>query len=817
MKKFSIIIALILKCTIILYAQTDQNLSFIVKDSLSGNQNSYSFHILEIENLINNKNYDSAETILLKPQFKLDDQVKYNFLGMIAYKKNEKLKAKKFWILSTKNNEYLFQSYKNLGMYYSYEGEVDNAINYYEYALSIIGERDIEILLNLAYLYRAKGDYNRALSIWSAIKVLKPTLYVNSEVAYLYHLRGKNKKAIEIFEFLKNKKLLKEWGYILLIQLYENNFITKSISTAKSGLKEYPKSDKITYEYLRILLENRLYKDAKFLINTYSLKNNNNSKIQGLVLDYFIATKNKKMLFNTLDLDSNNFQLDTLITKKFNLSNLDSKSEENLVKFLFSEKKYRKLIKQNKFNHFINNDLIFLLAKSFLAIGNKKKFISTIEKLYEIKENNIDDEFMLVYSFSSAFQKQWGKANSAIKSIPIVDGGTYLRILRKIFKNNDSIMIKKIAPYVILNNTDETGDKKLDQYLKIMQGKILSDTIKFTKKYLNLNVYELIGDNYFRKNNFSEALKYFKKDNYSLKSDKYYQKYKQALCYNRLNDIKNSKRILLELNTKENSEQYLHKLLIGFYFANSGDMKKAIMIWEGLEKYGIKDFNLSRNLALAYDEENEYEKSLSKLKKLFNDNPDSLGLLNDISKIYKKRGNTEQSMAYNSYKKPGLNTINNEKLKKLYKKYLLIKNKTLEQELTIFRYYYNNNQNTNGIKFFETSKYLKKYSLSLKLDYVKMLILNYDLKKAYKYLKKLEPYKNDKVYYLQVVALCQANKEEKSIKIIDKISDKKYKLASKIIYNSVKHNCDEVKNLYLEFVKYKTKIYFFNMMNRCKY
>ena len=170
-------------------------------------------------------------------------------LGEIHNERNESEKALEYELQSLKimkeMNDYqgMAASYNKIGNFYKNLNDNDQALTYYKKSLEFNrksaagkeGNQDDDILVDIAFIYQAKGEYDEALKyLFSALEIRQArgdfvnSARVNHEISYTYQALGRLKLAKEYaamaVRWLEREKAydLLEKSYKLLSDIYLN-------------------------------------------------------------------------------------------------------------------------------------------------------------------------------------------------------------------------------------------------------------------------------------------------------------------------------------------------------------------------------------------------------------------------------------------------------------------------------------------------------------------------------------------------------------------------------------------------------------------
>ena len=129
----------------------------------------------------------------------------------------------------------LATSYNKIGNLYKNLSDNDQALEYYKKSLEMNqkmgesedGNNDDDILMNIAFIYQAKGDYNEALKyLFDALEIRKSredfvsSALVNHEISYTYQALGRLKPAKEYAE-MAVAWTEREKAYEVLVKSYK--------------------------------------------------------------------------------------------------------------------------------------------------------------------------------------------------------------------------------------------------------------------------------------------------------------------------------------------------------------------------------------------------------------------------------------------------------------------------------------------------------------------------------------------------------------------------------------------------------------------
>ena len=190
-------------------------------------------------------------------------------LGEIHDKSNESEKSLEYELQSlglkkeTGDIRGMAASYNKIGDFYKNLNDNDQALEYYKRSLELNqqieeeGKQDDDILMNIAFIHQAKGEYNEALGyLFQALEIRRAqedfirSARVNHEISYTYQALGRLKLAREYAE-MAVRWLEREKAYEVLVESYKLlSDIYLSANDDEQALKYYKKHSEIMRQLL---------------------------------------------------------------------------------------------------------------------------------------------------------------------------------------------------------------------------------------------------------------------------------------------------------------------------------------------------------------------------------------------------------------------------------------------------------------------------------------------------------------------------------------------------------------------------------------
>lgn len=368
-----------------------------------------------------------------------------NIAGEIAIKKNNlKLKANYFNILGN--------YYFTLHEHHSNRKQLDSAVKYYNYAISIWSQKNdirnlIKPLTNLGYAYQLKGKWKDAVILYKKVEYLSDSMGLFPEKLVLY----------------------------------------KNISETYYDLAEY----KSASDYMRklILLKDSVQKNE---LNAYSIQ---------LDKQYQLETKTKTILEQTLELEQKNNELlnkQKQIYLFLLLLILTILIVVLIVIYFNFNKKLMKKIEEAKEKFFVNimHEIKTPLSMIQAPLKALKPKLKQEEELYYLnlaEKNTIRlNELMLQMLEISKIDSGNYKLQEST-GYPLMYIQNVLEAYEKLALENNIHFIKDIQP----DNVQAIFDKDA---LDKMLNNLLSNAFKYTRKggHVGINVNSEVDENHLK-------------------------------------------------------------------------------------------------------------------------------------------------------------------------------------------------------------------------------------------------------------------------------------------------------------------------------
>lgn len=555
-----------------------------------------------------------------------------NFLGNIEYLNKNYDKAidyaHKILSIDSTNKSARILSAK----IYEDKNSIDEALVEYQYVNENF-PADTEILNSLGRLYVKVGWFSKAET------VLNKSLSISREnnyepvvwLSYILYQNGNSNKALNLLDSYKIEEYKNENFYLLKgdINLSQNNF-DSAILYFKNVLMINPSQEAA---YLKLYETYKCKQELDKAIDILEIgfkKTKYNLELGLEILNYYIEKNNLTSSIETLnilkDKYPNNYRVTyyegkiALLKKDLNkakdlFENVINFKDDylpayyGLVEISQIEKEYAKGLKiinlilsiNNKeaYAYYLKGKLLKYMQLNNEALHEFKKAVELVptapEFYYEIAD--------LYYS-----QKWYDEALSyIIKTIDYSENLKYYKLYLKILKGlNKQEKIKELVENIMLKNSNDTEALFLagEYYLSVGDDK-------------GVNIIETI-----------------------LKSNPTFEEGLELVAEYNLNNGNNDNAIqlyerLLALN--ENSGLYNFKIGIAYYHKN--DFKNALKYFLNAEKKYLRSIELLYNIGVIYKNLNEYDKSVSYLKKVLelkSDDAETFLILGNIYAYYLK-------------------------------------------------------------------------------------------------------------------------------------------------------------------------------------
>lgn len=297
----------------------------------------------------------------------------------------------------------------------------------------------------------------------------------------------------------------------------------------------------------------------------------------------------------------------------------------NMADSLYVNGNYSKAIEQYKV--YENQSEVFdKIAKAYIAIGNYDEALKNYEA--SIEANPEDALLKFEYARLLSKTKKYGIAVKVFNNLVFIDDKNpnyHYELGLVLEKLKDTLAINQ---YRFAYDLDETHQKAIYKIAKYYLQKRKYDTVDvFADKGLesypkNLELISLKAQNYYWKQNYREAIKWFEKlielgessefiyEKISLSYAKHYD-YEKAI-ENRLKALK--------FNSKDPTTMYV----IGTYYERLADYEKAEEYISNALKLLDKPLDAEyAKLATVLNHQKKYPEAITALKKAIKENPES--------------------------------------------------------------------------------------------------------------------------------------------------------------------------------------------------
>ena len=246
-------------------------------------------------------------------------------------------------------------------------------------------------------------------------------------------------------------------------------------------------------------------------------------------------------------------------------------------------------------NHKINKAL-----KEF-SLGNRESAYKKLKKLFSDNEENHLLRFNLAVIEQSLNLNEQAKKNYTF----LIKKTSHLKSMVNLYllylKEDNFYQALELINKLIKNNFNSKTIMK-DKAFVLYKLKNYDESIKICKNYLeldnDLDYFNILGLNYFSKQNFNEAESIFKKG--------------LMLDNNNITLLNSLGRIYHEQRDSKNAEKYLLKAY----------------------KIDKNSYEIINNLAGFYREESDYSKSIDLYKQALKINPNNPSIINNLAKVY---------------------------------------------------------------------------------------------------------------------------------------------------------------------------------------
>ena len=457
---------------------------------------------------------------------------------------------------------------------------------------------------------------------------------------------------------------------LILSKLNFNSYLINGnfIKAKEFKLVAPPELKKLPMYDLPDLIIN-LKKEKLMNVNNFSLMNN---QLPGFNLIFeqvnymklvktnnyenFIINKNKSNIFKLLIFE------DTKIENQIysNMPKRNLSIIENLLFLGYLKRNYpKKFIEEIKnfslkFNYDINNLKSYFDNEKEFEKKPSNKFIfanlfSYLSFILSSKKNIPNSYLKILNEISHYLEPNLGNSNYFLAEI--YSGEEHFKIalkkLDRVKQNSFMYLYSIIKKYKILKIIDK---KKSNKLLK-----------SFQKKYPNNNeVLFLIANNYREQNKCNEAIKIYDKL-IEQNENKYNYYYLKAICLDKLNKWKDSKKILVNLVSKNPNDAYaLNYLSYSMAIRNENLIKAKKLITKALQIKKNNGFFLD-TLGWIQFKLNDVDKAVRTLQLAVELEPNNSEIIDHLGDIYYKIGRKKEAI----YEwKRALNGNAEEKLKK---------------------------------------------------------------------------------------------------------------------------------------------------------
>ena len=460
-----------------------------------------------------------------------------------------------------------------------------------------------------------KGDNDVALKIISKSKNLQSDLTL-AELNFNSHLINGNFDKAKEFKLVAPSGLNKSLMYDLpdlIINLKNEKLInTENFNLIKNQLPGF-----------NLIFENINYVNL--------VKNNNFSDLP--------INKNKSNIFKLLIFE------DTIIEKQIYSSMPKSNFSiiEHVLFLGYLKRNYPdKLIEEInsfilKFNYDINSLKLYLDGETRVkkSLGYKYIFANLFSYLSFIlsSKKNIPNSYLKILNeISHYLEPNLGNSNYFLAEIYSNEKHfkTALNKLDRIKQNSIMFLYSRIKKYKILKIIDETNSNKLLESIR--------------KKYpKNKQVLLLIANNYRDKNKCVEAIKIYNQL-IEQSENKYNYYYLKAICLDKLKRWEESKKILINLISKNPNDAYaLNYLSYSMAIRNENLIKAKKLITKALEIDKNNGFLLD-TLGWIQFKLNDIDKAIKSLQLAVELEPNNSEIIDHLGDIYYKIGRKKEAI-----------------------------------------------------------------------------------------------------------------------------------------------------------------------------
>jgi TolA-binding protein len=297
------------------------------------------------------------------------------------------------------------------------------------------------------------------------------------------------------------------------------------------------------------LFSKEKYAAAIRIFDAYTENDNQNDAVSLSEAEYFAALSALR-LFNP----DSEYRMTTFMARHPESPRLNE-SRLALGDYFYQNKSYRKacpyyeLVRRQELDNDRLPEYFFRYGYSLYVNGDKAKALMMFS---EIKDIDTEYTAPALYYFSHIAYEQ----------------KMYETALEGFVKLKDDETFGPIVPFYIAQimylNKDYDG---------IIE--IAPDLLKSAPKERAIEMYRFIGDAYYNKGNYQEALPYFEQFNAGAKTSAREDKYQLGYCYYQSGKIDQAIKILLETGAKSDSLSQNIWFVLGDCYLQKGDRKKA--------------------------------------------------------------------------------------------------------------------------------------------------------------------------------------------------------------------------------------------------
>ena len=324
--------------------------------------------------------------------------------------------------------------------------------------------------------------------------------------------------------------------------------------------------------------------------------------------------------------------------KKTNLSLI-----ENVLFLSYLKRKFPKKFKEEvynfnlKFNYNVKSLLSYFENEENLKIQTNHKFIlanlfSYLSFILSSQKNIPNSYLKILYEISNYLEPSLGISNYFLADIYSKENRfkIALKKLNRIDQNSFMFLYSRIKEYKILKVLDKNKSNLL---LKSIQK-------KFPK---NKNVLLLIADKYRDQNECDQAIKIYDE---LIKRSEHKKKYSylKAICLEKLNKWKDSKKILIELISKNPNDAYiLNYLSYSMAIRNENLSEAKKLITRAIEIEKNNGYFLD-TLGWIHFKLNNINKALRTIQQAIELEPNNSEIIDHLGDIYYKLGRRKEAI-----------------------------------------------------------------------------------------------------------------------------------------------------------------------------